>query len=669
MHAPPLLTDLVVVMALSVAVSTLFVRFRLPVIAGLLMAGVLVGPGAFGLLEDAERIEALAEIGVVLLLFTVGLELSIDQLRRIWRAVLLGGTLQVVLTAGAAFGVATAVGVPAPTAVLIGLFAAMSSTAIVLRALDLRGETEAPHGRLVIGVLIFQDLCVVPMMLAIPMLAGQATGAGEILGTIGRAGAVVAGTLVAGRWAVPWVLRKIAATGSRDLLLLAVAFVSLTAVWISAQAGLSLALGAFLGGLIVAGTPFGRQAISDALPLRTVFVGVFFASIGMLLDVPTILERPLPVFGLAAAFLVGKLVLAMAATMVMRLPVRTATLSGLALAQVGEFSFVLLGAGTAAGLVPGDLGRLLLAAAVITMFLAPALIAVAPRFAAGAERLGPLARAFGARSLEEDAAGHAGLEKHVIIAGFGTGGRLLAEGLEAVGTPYLVLDLNAESVRRAQDDGIAAYYGDVTSAEVLSHAGLARAAVFALVLSDPGATRRAVEVARGLVPDVSIVARSRFVAEEADFRQRGASQVVSAELESSIEVLAVVLRCLGTPRNLIEERTDAARNGGSAGSAVRRLTVPPIPGRLVHDLLRDVRIENHLLRDGDWAVGRTLAETDVRAGTGASIVALRRRSELRTNPGAEERLESGDILYFIGEPNQVRCGIRWIEEGPRGTEA
>jgi monovalent cation:H+ antiporter-2, CPA2 family len=657
------LLDLAVVFAVAVAVALIFARWKLPTITGYLLAGVLVGPDVFGLVPDAHRIESLSEIGVVLLLFTVGLELSLDHLKRIWRSVVVGGALQVALTTAAAWGAGVLAGYSHGTSILFGFLVAMSSTAIVLKALGARGEGDSPHGKLVVGVLIFQDLCVVPMMLVLPLLAGSGgAGAGSIALVLGKAVGVVAATLVVGRYAVPLVLGRIAAVRSREVLLLSVVLLSVATVWATASTGLSLALGAFLAGVVVAGTPFGRQAIADALPLRDIFVSLFFVSVGLLLDLDAVREQPLAVLGLAAAILLGKTLLAMLAALVMRLPLRVAILSGSALAQVGEFSFVLLTAGAALGLVPGATGRVFLAAAVLTMLVTPLVIALAPKLAAGTSRFGRAGDLLGARPMDQPDPEHRELHDHVVIAGFGTGGRLIAGALRRVGVPHVVLDLNAESVRQARETGVPAYYADVTSSEVLERSSLAHASAFVLVLSDPAATRRAIEVARGLAPDVTIVARCRYAGEEDELRRKGANRVIVAEVESSVEVLASVLRLRGLPRNVLDEEIDTTR--AEAGPVERRLTVPPSGWRDLGELLREFRVESWLLGPADWAVGRSLAGLGLREAVGSSVVAVRRKGELIANPPADLAFAAGDIVHVIGTREQVARAGPFLATGP-----
>ena len=656
------LADLAILFGVSVAVALLFARWRLPTITGYLLAGVLVGPDVFGFVPNGDRIESLAEIGVVLLLFTVGLELSVDRLRRIWRWVVVGGALQVALTTLAGWGTGLLAGYSHGTSLLFGFLVAMSSTAIVLKALDARGEMDSPHGKVVVGVMIFQDLCVVPMMLALPLLAeGGAADAGSVALVLAKAVGVVAATLVVGRFVVPWLLGRVAAARSREVLLLSVVMFGLATVWATASTGLSLALGAFLAGVVVAGTPFGRQAIADVLPLRDIFVSLFFVSIGLLLDLDTVRDRPLLVAGLAVGILVGKTLLAVLATLVMRLPLRVAVLAGSSLAQVGEFSFVLLTAGAALGLVPGEEGRAFLAAAVLTMLVTPLVIALAPRLAAGTTRFGRLGELLGAKPMDEPDREHGELSGHVVLAGFGMGGRLIAAALQRLGIKQVVLDLNAESVRQAREAGLPAYYADVTSAEVLARASLPHAAAFAIVMSDPAATRRAIEVAKGLAPKVPIVARCRYAGEEVELRARGAARVIAAEVESSVEVLASVLRLRGTPRNVIDDKIAATR--AEAGPVDRRLTVPPPGWRDLGELLREFRVESWMLGPAHWAVGRSLADVNLRSAVGASIVAVRHKGELLANPTPDYVFADADVVHVIGTPEQVALTGPYLSGG------
>src|SRR3954470_23789685 len=350
----PVLDELAIVTALAVAVTVLLARIRLPTVAGLLAAGALLGPFGIRLVSSVHAIEVLAEVGVVLLLFSIGLEFSLARLRDILRQVALGGALQVGLTTGVTTGVAVLLGQPLGRGVFYGFAFALSSTAIVLRALSERRELDAPHGKFIVGTLIFQDLCVVPMVLIVPLLGagGTAGHAAASIGlALGKAVVVVVGTIVVARFVVPKILGWVDASRSREVFLLAILALCIGTAWLTSIVGLSLALGAFLGGMVVADTEYSHRAMGDILPLRDAFVSIFFVSLGMLFDVRVVVSHPLLVFGLLAGFLFAKGLLATLAAMAMRFPSRVAWLAGVGLAQFGEFGFVLARLAQSSGVV------------------------------------------------------------------------------------------------------------------------------------------------------------------------------------------------------------------------------------------------------------------------------------------------------------------------------
>ncbi|MBM3985874.1 MAG: sodium:proton exchanger [Planctomycetes bacterium] len=544
----PFLDDLALVALVAVVTTVALSRWRLPLVAGLLLAGALVGPAGFGLVRDLHAIEVLAEVGVVLLLFTIGLEFSLARLARIWRMVAIGGTVQVALTVLATLGLALALGWSAPRGVFLGCLFALSSTAIVLRALSERSELDAPHGRFIVGVLLFQDLCVVPMVLAVPVLAGaggEAPGQAIALALLEAAGVVLA-TVVVARRVLPPLFAKVDRARSREIFLLAVVGLCLGTAWLTASAGLSTALGAFVAGVVLADTDYGERALGDMLPFRDVLTSLFFVSLGMLFDIGAVLAAPLAVVGFLAVLLLVKGAVATAAALAMQFPARAAWLAGVGLAQFGEFGFVLLRQGQGVGLVDATLATQVLDAGVISMFLTPLLVRLAPHVTAGERLLRPLERRLGVRGVDE-APDEAELTGHVLIVGFGLAGRRLAAALRDAGKPYAVLELNAERVRQAREDGERIWYADVTSPEAMHHAGLARATAVVLLINDPFAARRALHAMRTLAPDVPVLVRCRYDAERAALEQLGAREVVVEEVEAANEMVRRTLQ-LAPPR-------------------------------------------------------------------------------------------------------------------------
>jgi len=535
-----ILRDLVVIFAVAVCVVALLRRLGIPSIAGFILAGVIVGPGALAWVDDPHQVERLAEVGVALLLFGIGLELDLARLRRLWAPVLLGGTIQVSLTVGASAALGVLYGLSVPGSIFLGFVIAPSSTAIVLRGLEARGEVDAPHGRLTLGILVFQDLSVVPMMLVLPVLAGADTPASTIAIALLKTVAVVAGILVSAWVLVPRLLHWIAVTRQRDLFVLIVFLVSIGTAWVVSKAGVSLALGAFLAGLVVAGSEYRHQALSDLIPFREVFASLFFVSVGMLLEPLSLWPNSPHILRLLAAILVGKFLIVFLTGTLLGLPGQVNFLAALALCQVGEFSFVLLQAADP-HLLNERLVATFLVVAIISMLITPLALAVGPRLAAGAGKLRVFSPLLGVPAAGEAKAASQGWRDHVLIAGYGVAGQELARSLEECGIRYVIVDLNPDNARRARRRGEPAYFGDVTSVEVLEHLGAAHAREVVLLINDPGAAERAIAAVRRVNPTVHIVVRSRYLADLEPLAAVGATKVVPAELEAAVEVAAHVL--------------------------------------------------------------------------------------------------------------------------------
>ncbi|MFZ5471734.1 MAG: cation:proton antiporter [Myxococcota bacterium] len=542
-----LLGQLFIIGGVSVLAAIVLGRLKLPILTVLLLAGALVGPHGLGLLGDARGLQTVAEIGVVLLLFTIGLEFSLARLGRIGRLVALGGTLQMGLTIGAVVGVAMSLGWSIERGIFHGFLAALSSTAIVLRALSERGELDAPHGHFIVGVLILQDLAVVPMMLLVPILAGEGgAGALDALVALGKAAVLVVVVVGLARLLVPRLFHLVDRARSREVFLLSVLVVCVGTAWLSSLAGLSVALGAFLAGVVLADTDYAHRALADILPLRDVLASVFFMSLGTLFDFRVLYEQPATVGFLFLALFVGKAVIAAIAALAMGLPVRVAVLAGLGLAQFGEFGFVLAQQGQPLGLIVAAEVRPLLAAAILTMLVTPVAVRVAPRIASTAGRLRALNRLLGMRGIEEPAPQHERISGHVLVVGFGVAGQELAHALRRSGVPYLVLELNAATVRAARARGEPVYYADVGSPEALIHARLAQARALVLLINDPYSAERAIAAARRLSPTLPIFMRTHYVRDAPRLVRLGATEVIVEEIEAGLAMLARVLSQLGT---------------------------------------------------------------------------------------------------------------------------
>ncbi len=530
----PFLSEMIALFAASAVLAWVCQRLKIVPIVGFLVAGVLIGPFGLGVVQDQALVNATAEIGVILLLFTIGVEFSLEKLAGIRRFIVLGGGLQVAATIALVSLVLLAFGVSWKAGVYTGCLVALSSTAIVLKLLLDSGQADSPAGRISLGILILQDLSVVLMVLLIPVFGVGEASAGSVALALLEAIAIIALVLVLGGRLVPRALDWIARERSQELFLLAVVTICFGIAWILALGGVSLALGAFLAGLVVSGSRFREHALGDILPLRTLFTAVFFASVGMLLDMRFVLERPLLILGVAAAVAVLKIGITSLAVLALRYPLRMAISVGIGLAQIGEFSLVLEQAGRAAGLSPGGLGdlghQLFLAVAVLLMAATPFLVSwesrLAPRPAhqeADADRMAP-----------------DGPKDLVVIGGYGLAGRALAQACVDAGISYRIVDLNPVSVSAAQALGIPIELGDIGRRAVLEKAGLHRARCLALTVNDRTAATRAATTAKLLRPDLRVIVRVRYASEEQAMREAGADEVVVEEREATERIKELI---------------------------------------------------------------------------------------------------------------------------------
>jgi CPA2 family monovalent cation:H+ antiporter-2 len=536
------LQDLVVILGFGIVVVAIFHKLKLPSIAGLIVVGILVGPHSLGIVNDVHQVEVLAEIGVALLLFGIGLELSLEKLRRFWKLLLLSGFIQVSLSIVTALAISRLCGLPPNTGIFVGFLVALSSTAIVLRGLQQRGEVDTPHGRLILGILVFQDLAVVPMILLIPFLSGQSGFTQNVFGAMLSSVAIVVGVLLAAYLIVPRLLKFIARTRQRHLFILTIFVICGGTAWLIAASGASLAIGAFLAGLIVAGSEYRHQALADLISFREVFASLFFVSVGMLLVPVVLLENLGSILILLVAILLGKSLIVLVTAFIVRMPLRVCLLSAVALAQVGEFSLVLSFAAKGSGLVGEPLESNLLTAAVLSMLLTPFALALGPRLAASAGRLRVLNRLLEVNTAEDAPDRVRRIKDHVIIGGYGFAGWELARALDECGIPNAIVDINIANVRTATQKGARAFFGDVTSHEVLVQMGATRAKELVLVINDPSAAERAVRAARSLAPDLHIIVRTRYLLDIEPLLAAGANEVIAAEREAAVEVASCVLK-------------------------------------------------------------------------------------------------------------------------------
>ncbi len=657
------LQDLVIIFGFSIVVVLIFQRLRLPSIIGFLIAGTIVGPYGLNLIDDVDQVRVLAEVGVVMLLFTIGLEFSLARLSHVRAFALTGGALQVGLTIVLTTVVFLSLRESMKAGIFWGCLLALSSTAIVLKILMDRNELDAPHGRLSVGILIFQDLVVVPMMLVTPLLGnGPAESIGLIVFTLVKSVLLLGGLLLVARWAVPKVLMWVVRTRNREIFVIAVIFVCLGIAWMTSWIGLSLAIGAFIAGLVISESEYGHQALAEVIPFRDSFNGLFFVSIGMLLDLRLLLNEPFLILGTAAAVMLLKGLVSGGVTLAMGYPIRVAALVGLSLLQVGEFSFVLAQFGQDMGVLDDKPYQLFLAISILSMLATPFIIQLGPPLSDRAESFRPLKRLFGTRQMTDLQPKDLTLGNHVIIAGYGFNGQNLARALKEAGLPYVVVDIHGDLVRMGRAQDVPIYFGDVTRSEVLRHLRIDTAKVLVLAVSDPFALRRALRVARQANPSVQIVARSRYIRDLDELFQLGANDVIPEELESSVEIIGMVLNRYQIPPGQITRKKDEIRRAGY--SSLTHAAVEPSMTREI--LPPEVEVIRHRLLPDSPAIGKNLVELELPSRTGAIIVAVIRGEETRSSPGGAFILEPEDVLVLAGVQEVIRQAIIYLDEGDRG---
>ncbi len=558
----PLLYDICIIFGLSIAVLLICHRLRVPSIVGFLVTGLVAGPHGLALIQADHEVEILAEIGVILLLFTIGIEFSLKNLLQLKRAVLLGGSLQLGLTLLAAFALAWRFGQAINESLFIGCLAAVSSTAIVMKLLQERDETRTPHGGTALAILIFQDIAIVPMILITPILAGHAGDMGRaLLLLLVKGAAMIAVVFVGAKYIVPRILSQVLRTRSREIFLLSVLTICLAVVWLMSRFGVSLALGAFLAGLIVSESESSHDALGHISPFRDVFTSFFFVSVGMLLDFHILFQKPLLIAGLTIGVLVAKSIIAGGVTSLLGYPLRTAILAGLTLSQVGEFAMILAQSGIEHGLLSDANYKLFLAVSVVTMAVTPFIISAAPHVAGGILRL-PLPRRLVSGLKSIAATQSAAQTNHVIIVGFGVNGRNVAKASRAADIPYVIVEMNPEIVRTERAKGEPIFYGDAMHDAVLHHANIRAARVVVVVISEDAASRRIVATAHALNPTAHIIARTRHLTEVEPLYRVGANEVIPEEFETSVAIFTRVLTEYLIPHDQIEQFVAEVRANG-----------------------------------------------------------------------------------------------------------
>lgn len=635
------LTDLIMLLVLALGSALLFTRLRLSPIIGYLASGMIAGPYGLHLIRNVHEVEGIAEVGVILLLFTIGLEFSISRLLRLKRLLIGGGLAQMLICCAAFIGLGIWFGLDSEAAITLAMALALSSTAIVLKLLSERGEIDSAHGRMSLGILLAQDLAVVFFLVALPFLSGQDLTFS--LWKIGKVTLLLGGLLAFSRYLLQPILHNILMVRSQELFRITILVLILVTAWLTSEVGLSLELGAFLAGLALAESPYAHQALSDIIPFRDTFLALFFVSIGMLVNLDLVIaEWPL-VLTVTLIVCVVKFTAAVIATRLCRYPLRIALLSGLLLFQAGEFSFVFLKEATSLALISDNAYQITLAVIALTMIATPLIAGRAESWAAGISGL------FGKSSAElhpELQERTANLSGHVLIAGYGLTGRNVGHVLRRFDIPHLYVELNPENVKEGRRSGEFIVYGDITSGDVLHELGVERAQALVLAINDPAALARTISVARQSNPDLYILARTRYVAELEYLCSLGADEVIPDEFEASLQLGANLMRRFDLSEGRILHTLSEMRR--KHYTTMRSDT--PSHGLSV---LEGGQLEYQAIPDDSPCLEASLAELDLRNKTGVTVVGIIRQERTIYSPAGSFRIEKNDTLMLLGTPEDV----------------
>lgn len=660
------LQELMILFGMGVFMVVAFHRLNLPPVLGFLITGVICGPFGFKVIDDIQSVETLAEIGLVLLLFEAGIEFSVKTFMKLKKFLLIAGGFQLLVTIFATMLITHLAGLPWATAAFLGMLISLSSTAIVLRILEYRGDFDSTHGRSAFSILIFQDLCIVPMVLVAPFLAGKGGTVTDALLLGGKALLFLVLAFTVARYLVPWLLNQVAKTKKREGFVLSIMLLCLGTAVATSNFGLSMALGAFIAGLVISDSKYNHQALGEILPFREVFNCLVFVSIGMLFDVRVLLDNPLMVLSCLALVLAVKAMVGAAATALAGHSLRVAILTGVTIAQVSEFSFVIAKIGLNVGLIDSKVNQLFLAVAILSMFVTPAFISGGHKLSALLERILPAGWTTGRGGMDPDK--EPPIDNHVVIVGYGFAGRSLARSLAALSIPYVIVDQDPDIVKAEKAKGTKIFYGDSTRQEVLAYAGIARARVIAVTVSDHESRLRSIELARRLNPSVHVITRARLMDEVDPLIAVGAEKVVPEEFAGSIEILARVLENYLLPRDVIENQLDDIRTNHNRNWQL--LYERTHPGEAASCAPCELAIELRRVTAGSPVHDQSLVTSQLRSASGVTVVAIQRADgTLVPNPRANDVLYVGDSAILMGTRKQLALAAPFFADEGEVTNA
>jgi CPA2 family monovalent cation:H+ antiporter-2 len=650
-----LIIDLVLVLAAAAGGGLFAALLKQPVILGYLIGGMVVGPAGLGLIKELIQVETLAQFGVAFLLFALGVEFSFAELKKVQNISLGGGGLQIVLTILVTTLVSLGVGwVSSPAqGVFLGAILSLSSTAVVLKCLMERNEMETPHGQVLLGILVVQDLALGLMLAVLPALDKPAESIGiAVLLALVRIGLFAGGAVVAGIWLIPPLLRLLARTESRELFLLGVVALCLGIALLTEYLGLSIEMGAFVAGLMISEVEYADQTLTYVEPLRDIFASLFFAAIGMLID-PVFLWQNLElILGLVALVLVGKFLIITPIVKLFRYPWKTALIAGLGLAQIGEFSFVLASEGRVLGLVSQRVYLLILGTTAVTLVLTPFVLRLVPFIFNFAESMPWLKPYLDGEGRPLDTSGELPFKDHIVVCGYGRVGQNLVKLIQQHNLPVVVIDQSESRIQKLRDAGVPYVYGNCASFHVLETAGVNHAKGVAIALPDPMSSRLSLKRALELCPDVNIVVRANHNENIEVFYQLGAREVVQPEFEASLEMATYILTDAGFSPLVVQREMQQIRNRHYLD--LRPEQSPSQLSKVLRQATQEMNSRWYPLPEDSPLINMTLEQADMRYLTGVSLMAIRRTDgEEIDYPHALTKLAAGDRLLVVGSDQEL----------------
>jgi CPA2 family monovalent cation:H+ antiporter-2 len=644
-----ILKDIVIIFALSTFVNFIFNRIKIPAIIGYLITGIIAGPHLLALIDSPENVEVMAEIGVILLMFTIGLEFSLNHLFRIRKIVFLGGFLQLLLTAGITMLVARVYDLQWTEAVFVGFLTALSSTAVVLKLLQERSELTTHYGRTIVGILIFQDVILIPMLLFTPMLGGNNAGIGnELMMMLLKTVGILIFLWVGNRWLMPWLLHLIAMTRSQELFLMSLLLICLAVALLTHELGMSLAFGAFLAGLMISESEYSHSAFGNLIPFKDVFTSFFFVSIGMLLDLGFVAEHPWLVIATVLLVIVVKTVVAGFTAFILGHTFFGTVVVGLTLAQVGEFSFILAGLGLSENIITPYHFQLFLAVAITSMALSPLLIQVSKPLANLILRL-PLPPwmvngLFPLRQVEIPE-----IKNHIVLIGKDSRAINLAAMIKSMELPFTSIVFDPDRARKEMEKGHYAVFGNAVYEPVLRQAYAHNAEMVIVSVGDLITAMSVVQHVRAMNKHAHIIVRTRHVTDIEELYRLGANQVIPEEFETAIDFFERILGKYLVPRMDIERAIARTRehNYGIFRENAR------VRGHSLLQDIPDIEIAAVKVEERSVFCGKTIAGTALRKTTGVTMVAIKQGDDIIPNPEPSRLINAGDIVYLFGKPEMI----------------